>query len=109
MSKREEQTSQVVLHTDQGAVYSSQAFCQAHYHYNILRSMSRGGTPTDNPIIEALNGWIKEELYLDFGLAHTDNVPALLDAYVQFFNNDRPAAALAYKSPVQYRTERGFL
>ncbi|HIR68335.1 MAG TPA: IS3 family transposase, partial [Candidatus Pelethousia gallinarum] len=51
---------------------------------------------------------IKEELYLDFGLAHTDNVPALLDAYVQFFNNDRPAAALAYKSPVQYRTERGF-
>ena len=109
MSKREEQTSQVVLHTDQGAVYSSQAFCQAHYHYNILRSMSRGGTPTDNPIIEALNGWIKEELYLDFGLAHTDNVPALLDAYVQFFNNDRPAAALAYKSPVQYRSERGFL
>ena len=68
-----------------------------------------GGTPTDNQIIEALNGWIKEELYLDFGLAHTDNVPALLDAYVQFFNNDRPAAALAYKSPVQYRTERGFL
>ena len=109
IDKREEQTSQVVLHTDQGAVYSSQAFCQAHYHYNILRSMSRGGTPTDNPIIEALNGWIKEELYLDFGLAHTDNVPALLDAYVQFFNNDRPAAALAYKSPVQYRTERGFL
>ena len=71
--------------------------------------MSRVGTPTDNPIIEAMNGWIKEELYLDFGLAHTDNVPALLGAYVQFFNNDRPAAALAYKSPVQYGTERGFL
>ena len=77
MDKREEQTSQLVLHTDQGAVYSSQAFCQAHHDYNILRSMSRGGTPTDNPIIEALNGWIKEELYLDFGLAHADNIPAL--------------------------------
>lgn len=62
MNKREEQTSQVVLHTDQGAVYSSRAFCQAHRDYNILRSMSRGGTPTDNPIIEALNGWIKETL-----------------------------------------------
>lgn len=46
--------------------------------------MSRGGTPTDNPIIEALNGWIKEELYLDFDLAHTLDVPALLDAYVLF-------------------------
>ena len=108
MDKREEQTSQVVFHTDQGAVYSSRAFCQAHHDYNILRSMSRGGTPTDNPIIEALNGWIKEELYLDFDLAHSHDVPALLDAYVDFFNKHRPAAALGYRSPVQFKTERGF-
>jgi transposase InsO family protein len=71
--------------------------------------MSRGGTPTDNPIIEALNGWIKEELYLDFGLADTDNLPNLLNRYVYFFNNHRPAAALGYKSPVQYKTELGFV
>ena len=41
--------------------------------------MSREGTPTDNPIIEALNGWMKEELYLDFRLANTDDVLLLLD------------------------------
>ena len=70
--------------------------------------MSRGGIPTDNPVIEALNGWIKEELYLDFDLAHAEDVPSLLESYVHFFNNNRPAAALGYKSPVQYRTERGF-
>ena len=60
MDKREEQTSQVVFHTDQGAVYSSRAFCQAHKDYNILRSMSRVGTPTDNPIIEALTDGSKK-------------------------------------------------
>ena len=108
VGKKEEQRSQVVFHTDQGAVYSSRAFCHAHDHYNILRSMSRGGTPTDNPIIEALNGWIKEELYWDFSLADVDNVPELLNKYVHFFNYERPAAALGYKSPVQYRTELGF-
>ncbi len=108
IDKNEEQTSQIVFHTDQGAVYSSRAFCQAHKHYNILRSMSRVGTPTDNPIIESLNGWIKEELYLDWDLAHCDDVPALLDTYVDYFNNYRPAAALGYKSPVQYKTELGF-
>ena len=108
MDKKEEQTFQVVFLTDQGAVYSSRAFCQAHSHYNILRSMSRGGTPTDNPIIEALNGWIKDELYLDWDLAHAKNVPKLLDIYVEFFNHARPAAALGYKSPVQYKTELGF-
>ncbi len=106
--KNEEQKPKVVFHTDQGAVYSSKAFRQAHSHYNILRSMSRVGTPTDNPIIEALNGWIKEELYLDFNLGSTEDVPALLDQYVQYFNNQRLHAALGYKSPVQYRTELGF-
>ena len=70
--------------------------------------MSRVGTPTDNPIIEALNGWIKEELFLDFDLGHAKDVQALLDDYVVFFNNRRPAAALGYKSPVQYKTELGF-
>ena len=106
--KNEEQTPQVVLHTDQGSVYSSQAFRQAHEHYNILRSMSKVGTPTDNAIMEALNGWIKEELCLDFGLESAEDVPKLLDEYVYYFNNRRPAAALGYKSPVQYKTELGF-
>ena len=106
--KNEEQTPQVILHTDQGSVYSSQAFRQAHEHYNILRSMSRAGTPTDNPIIEALNGWMKEELFLDFDLATAKDVPKLLDEYVHYFNYERPAAALGYKSPVQYKTELGF-
>ena len=48
--------------------------------------MSREGTPTDNPIIEASNGWMKEELFLDFGLATTEDVQLLLDKYVHYFN-----------------------
>ena len=40
-----------------------------YLRHNILRSMSRKGTPADNLIIEALNGWMKKELYLDFGLS----------------------------------------
>ena len=42
--------------------------------------MSREGTPTDNPIIEARNGWMKEELNLDFRLAITDDVHLFLDS-----------------------------
>lgn len=39
--------------------------------------MSRGGTSTGSPVIEALSGWIKEELHRDFGLANASDVPAL--------------------------------
>ena len=104
--KKEEQTPQAVLHTDQGSVYSSRAFCQEYEHYN-FRSMSRKGTPTDNPILEAGNGWMKEKLYLDFGRQPQRTSPLFLDTYVHDFNNSRRVAALGYKSPVPYKTELG--
>lgn len=31
--------------------------------YKVTRSMSRAGTPTDNPVIESKNGWIKKEMF----------------------------------------------
>lgn len=52
--------SPIVLHTDQGSVYASMAYNELIKDTNIVRSMSRAGKPTDNPVNEALNGWIKE-------------------------------------------------
>lgn len=106
--KIEEQTTPVVLHTDQGAVYSSRAFAKAHEDCNIIRSMSRVGTPTDNPVIESINGWIKAEMRVDFRYWEEDDIFKFVDRYVHYYNNERPAYALNYQSPVQYRTERGF-
>ena len=105
---KKEKSSPITFHTDQGAVYSSRAFCKAHEEYNIVRSMSRGGTPTDNPIIEALNGWIKEELFNDFDLANAEDVNEVINDYVKYYNEERPAYSLNYKSPVQFRIEQGF-
>lgn len=45
--------------------------------------------------------WMKEERFLDFGMATTENVHLLLDRYVDCFNNRKSAAALGYRSPVQ--------
>jgi putative transposase len=53
-----------VLHTDQGSVYTSKAYNELIKDTNIVRSMSRAGKPTDNPVNESLNGWIKEELII---------------------------------------------
>jgi len=107
-TKIKEKTAQVVLHTDQGAVYSSRAFRKAHENYNIIRSMSRVATPTDNPIIESINGWIKEEMKLDFDFDKAENFESFVDDYMYYYNNDRPAYALNYKTPIQYKIEKGF-
>lgn len=83
-------------------------FAKAHEKYTLFRSMSRAGTPTDNPIIEAVNGWIKQEMYCDFKLHRCDNLQAGLDALVHYYNHTRPAYALNYRSPIQFKTEQGF-
>ena len=70
--------------------------------------MSRAGTPTDNPIIESLNGWIKEEMKIDFNLKAAESIPSFIENYVYYFNNERLSSKLNYKTPVQYRIEQGF-
>lgn len=109
IQKIEEKKEPVILHTDQGSIYSSKAFAKAHEHCtSIKRSMSRVATPTDNPIIEAINGWIKEELYIDFGLYRSQDIPKLINNYIHYFNNYRLSSKLQYKTPAQFRIEQGF-
>jgi len=108
LKQRIDEQRPVILHTDQGAIYSSRAFAKAHEQYTIFRSMSRAGTPTDNPIIEAINGWIKQEMILDFNFRQCDDLQLFLNDFVYYYNYHRPAYALNYKSPVQFKTEQGF-
>ena len=106
---KEEQTQEpIILHTDQGSVYSSKNYNNLLNEFNIQRSMSRAGTPTDNPVNESLNGWIKEELIIDFDLKHCEDVPNLIKLYINYYNNERPSYALNYKTPIQYKIESGF-
>ena len=55
-----------------------------------------------------LNGRIKEECS-STSIWPRKDVPALLDSYVDFFKNRRLAAALGYRSPVQYKDRTGLL
>lgn len=94
-----------IIHTDQGSVYSSKAYNELIQDSNIVRSMSRAGKPTDNPVNEALNGWIKEELFIDFRLEECrtrDAVKAVLCRYVAFYNRQRPCFAIGYDTPDNY-------
>ena len=107
--KEEQNEDQIILHTDQGSVYSSKSYNNLLSDFeNIQRSMSRAGTPTDNPVNESLNGWIKEELFIDFDLKHCENVPNLIELYINYYNNERPCYSLNYKTPIQYKIESGF-
>jgi len=52
--------------------------------------------------------WSKEEMIVDFNLYKTDDVYKTVNDYIKYYNNERLAYSLQYKSPVQYRTEQSF-
>lgn len=103
--KKQFPQQEMILHTDQGSVYVSKAFNELLPMYNIKRSMSRAGTPTDNASMEAINGWIKSEMFMDLHITEANNVKKQVAEYINFFNEQRPAYSLNYLTPKQYREE----
>jgi len=106
--KRGYENLETIFHTDQGVVYSSLSFNKTFENTSIVRSMSRAGTPTDNPVIESKNGWLKKEMYIDFDINNYNTVQEFIKDIVRDNNEKRPSYALKYKTPIQYKTELGF-
>ena len=108
LNKLKEVEYQTVLHSDQGIVYSSKAFENAHKDYNIIRSMSRVATPTDNAKMEAINGWIKDEIYSDFDINSYETFDEFIKMFIYYYNHERAAYSLNYKTPIEYKIQLGF-
>lgn len=93
----------MILRSDQGSVYSSKIFNEILPLYNITHSVSRAGTATDNSSMEAINGWLKEELFNDFKIREQDYPIECVENYINFFNNERPSYSLNYLTPRQFK------
>lgn len=106
--KRGYKDLETIFHTDQGSVYSSASFNNILTNFFITRSMSRVGTPTDNPVIESKNGWLKKEMYIDFDINNYNTVEDFIKDVVRDNNEYRPSYAINYKTPVEYRIQLGF-
>lgn len=106
--KRGYKNLETILHTDQGSIYSSASFNNILKCFFITRSMSRAGTPTDNPVIESKNGWLKKEMYIDFDVNNYNTVQEFIEDIVKDNNEYRPSYALNYKTPIEYKTQLGF-
>ncbi len=107
-NKRGYKNLETILHTDQGSVYSSTSFNDTFKNTSIIRSMSRAGTPTDNPVIESKNGWLKKEMYIDFDINNYNTVEEFIKDIVKDNNEFRPSYSLNYKTPIEYKIQSGF-
>ena len=106
--KRGYKDLETILHTDQGSIYASLPYNHALKNHSIIRSMSRAGTPTDNPVIESKNGWLKKEISVDYDINNYNTIQEFIKDIIKDNNEYRPSYALNYKTPIEYRTQLGF-
>ncbi|SFQ31292.1 Integrase core domain-containing protein [Salibacterium halotolerans] len=100
------ETHEVILHSDQGAQYTSYAFQASAKENGITTSMSRKGNCFDHAVIESFHSSIKSEEFaapLRATLTTTIVIENVAN-HMYYYNYIRPFSKLNCHSPVEYRT-----
>jgi len=88
--QREKVTAGLVLHSDQGHQYTSQAYYDVLVNqYNITPSMSRRANCWDNAPMENFFGHLKEEYLRHFKNPTFEQAQQLIEEYIHFYNYER--------------------
>lgn len=94
-------SKETIIHSDQGAHYSSYSFIEIVNNYNLRQSMSRRGNCWDNAPQESFFGHMKDEIDISQCLDFAE-VKYKIDDWIQYYNDERYQWQLAKLSPNQY-------
>ena len=96
----------MIWHSDQGSQYGAQETRTAHFEKGFRLSMSRAGTPTDNGYAERFVGIFKLAVAERRPYHTLGEFLQAAEAWVNFYNRQRPHESLGYRSPNQYAEEQ---
>lgn len=99
--------SRVIIHTDQGSQYGAKETVEEIVKKGFQRSMSRAGTPTDNPIAERFVGIFKLAVTERYKYRTIGDFIDFSNTWLNFYNKNRPHQSLGMKSPDQFATLLG--
>lgn len=94
-------SKETIIHSDQGAHYSSCRFIEIVNNYNLRQSMSRRGNCWDNAPQESFFGHMKDEIDISQCIDFAE-VKYKIDDWIQYYNDERYQWQLAKLSPNQY-------
>jgi putative transposase len=87
--QNEKVTAELILHSDQGHQYTSQAYAVLTQQYNITPSMSRRGDCWDNAPMESFFSQLKEEYLRHLAHPSFEEACQAIAEYVDFYNYER--------------------
>lgn len=96
----------VILHSDQGCQYTSEAFAEIVNKYGLIHSFSKRGCPYDNAVMESFHATLKKEevnrqRYRDYSTASL----RIFDYIEGWYNRTRLHSSIGYRTPVQFENE----
>ena len=95
--------NETIVHSDQGCHYTSKAFIAKLKENDFVQSMSRKGNCWDNSPQESFFGHMKDEIKYEVEECSTfEKVQALVDDWMDYYNNDRYQWDLVKLSPKEY-------
>ena len=96
-------TPDTIVHSDQGAHYKAKRFDDLMEDSNFIRSMSRKATCWDNAPQESFFGHMKDEINDRIKKCKTfPEVLAVINDYMDYYNNHRYQWELAKLAPTEY-------
>ena len=96
-----------IWHSDQGSQYGAEQTRAVLLLKGFERSMSRAGTPTDNGYAERFVGQFKLSVAQRQSYRTLGDFLRAAEAWVNFYNQDRPHEGLDQQSPDHYASEHG--
>ncbi len=94
-----------ILHSDQGAQYTSYDYQEEAEKRGIITSMSRRGNCFDNAVIESFHSSLKSEEFnpLNRGNLTNHTVREKVDTYMYYYNYWRPFSKLNCQTPIEFK------
>ena len=94
-------TKDTIIHSDQGSQYKSRKIADFLKDHELQRSMSRKANCWDNAPQESFFGHMKDEIDLS-ECASFQDVVAVIDDYMDYYNTERYQWDLAKLAPAEY-------
>jgi len=93
----------VIVHSDRGSQYASDAFRQQLHKHELVQSMSRRGNCYDNAPMESFfKSYKTEEVRDEQYQTHEQATRGVSDFIEHFYNSVRLHSSLGYQSPIEF-------
>lgn len=100
--------TEFVLHSDQGSQFGAKITVETCIVSMLTRSMSRAGTPTDNPFAERFVETFKLSVTERYRYRNLNEFVAFATKWLNFYNGKRPHDGIGGISPNEFARRNGF-